>query len=283
MSQTKQAAAQSRRWVLSDQEKQQVARVYDEPLTKRRLARLAARNPRLASELLTAMAHGALDAIANGSSIMWAIDAERVREAVPSAASGASWSGEASFAMALERQLEPGTTALDLGCGAGRFAVHAAPIVRHLICVDSSRLLLREAEAQLSEFANVSFVHNGGWTIPDVADASVDLVFSQGLFGYIGAREFVALAGETRRVLKPGGRLLLSAYTFSESLPDAVPDDIRRIASGDRIHAGLPEPYTREYVNALLGLAGLRPDSEQELVDERTRGYVVFLCRRADE
>ena len=97
----------------------------------------------------------------------------------------------------LEPRLAPGMRVMDLGCG-GRFARMLAPAVRAVICVDSSAMLLDEARRQLREYPNVSYLRNRGVTLTGIQGDSIDLVFSQGLFGYIGPREFVALATETR-------------------------------------------------------------------------------------
>lgn len=271
-----------RRFDLSENERELVLRTYDRPLTARRLARLLLKHPGLAAEVLRAMGHGAVDSVGGGSSVMWAIDAERVREVVPDAAAGASWSGSESFLGPLMRRVTAGIRAVDFGAGAGRFARHVAPVADHLYCVDSSPLLLGEARGVLSEHKNVTFAQNRGWTLPGIEDGTIDLVFSQGLVGHIGPREVVALAIEARRVLRRGGTLLFSAYTFDPANPTGVvPGAIRQQLERGRIHAGTPEPYTRDYLTSLLALAQFDvPGSLDATVDE-SNGYGVFAARRA--
>lgn len=211
---------------------------------------------------------------------MWAIDAERVREVVPDAASGASWSGESTFLEPLMKHVAQGMRVLDLGCGAGRFARHVAPVVQHLVCVDSSPMLLAEARTQLNDYNNVAYVRNQAWTLTVIADSSIDLVFSQGLFGFIGPREFVAFAAEARRVLRPDGVFLFSAYTFDDRRPtDRIPSSLRRLTEPGRLHSGLPEPYTRDYVVALLHLVGLEMSDTMETTVDPTNGYSIFASR----
>ncbi len=275
----------ARRWELSEEERARIAQEYEKPLSRHDLARLIVRNPRLALELLHAMGTGAIDAVRTGSSVMWTIDAARVRNVVPQAASGVSWSSESTFLEALLPRIAPGTRVMDLGCGAGRFARSVAPVVGEVICVDSSRLLLEEARVQLREYGNVSYVRNQGCTLVDIRDSSIDIVFSQGLFGYLDPREFVALAIETRRVLKPNGEFVFSAYTFTDE-PSATwaGTSLRRVIERRRVHAGVPEPYTIDYLVALLGLAGFQVTDPRGINVDSTNGYAIFAmsaCGRA--
>jgi SAM-dependent methyltransferase len=281
MAQTETTSTHKRRWDVSDEERSRVAQVYEQPLGLRRLARLVARNPGLAREVLGAIGYGAIDAVSTGSSVMWAIDAERVRVAVPDAASGVSWSGESRFLEPLMRHAAPGMRMLDLGCGAGRFTRHVAPVVGEVVCVDSSRMLLKEARVQLSDHPNVSYVQNRGWTLPGVEEESIDLVFSQGVFGFIGPREFVAFATETRRVLRPGGVFLFSAYTLEgEHVDSRAHTSLRQVIERGRVHSGVPEPYTIDYLGCLLDLAGLKKPDPLEVSIDPTSGYSVLASRR---
>src|ERR1039457_6200128 len=92
MARTQLRPTRTRRWELSDEDRARISEAYQRPLSAPRLARLVVRNPGLALEVARAISRGAIDAVSTGSSVMWAIDAERVREVVPDAASGASWS-----------------------------------------------------------------------------------------------------------------------------------------------------------------------------------------------
>jgi len=277
MGQTKKAPTSTRRWELSKEEQKRSDQVYEGSLSARRLARLVVRNPRLAVDVLRAMVEGAIDGVATSGSVFWAIDAERVREAVPDAASGATWSGQNTFLEALMRHATPGMRVLDLGCGAGRFAQHIAPIVREVVCVDSCGTLLREARIQLKEHDNVTYVQNRRWMLPGIQEGSVDLVFSQGVFGYVGPREFVALAAETRRILRPGGVFLFSAYTIED---EHARREVREDTERGRVHGGIREPYTRDYLIALLDFAGLEPPDPLEIT-VHPGGYLIFASRRA--
>ncbi len=98
--------------------------------------------------------------------------------------------------------------ALDAGCGAGHTAVALAPLVARITALDLSAEMLGAAQALATErgLANVSFRQGDVEQIP-AADGSFDLVVSR-----YSAHHWPAPAqalAELRRVLRPGGRLVL--------------------------------------------------------------------------
>lgn len=91
---------------------------------------------------------------------------------------------------------------LDFGCGGGEFlaAVHA----RRRIGADQ-RPSVRE---QLPR--GVEFVAAHGAALPELGDASVDVVFCSNLLEHLPDRAaLLALLAEFRRLLAPGGRLIV--------------------------------------------------------------------------
>ena len=109
--------------------------------------------------------------------------------------------------------LSPGAVFLDLGCGAGEYALHAAKIVgpRGLVyALDSSRVSLDA----LLDLATHDGLHNVEVLAADILrplplpDECVDVCFAATvLHAYELDRIAAALFPETRRVLKPGGHL----------------------------------------------------------------------------
>jgi SAM-dependent methyltransferase len=111
-----------------------------------------------------------------------------------------------------------GMTVADVGCGTGLFTVEMARLVgaRGLVhAIDCQTPMLthtqgRVAAAGLSERVRL---HRAGIHQLPLPDDSLDLALMVAVIGELPARE--AALEEARRVLKPGGRLVIS-----EELPD---------------------------------------------------------------
>jgi SAM-dependent methyltransferase len=86
------------------------------------------------------------------------------------------------------------------------------------------------------------------------------------------------VALEARRILRPGGVLLFSAYTFDPA--KQIPEPMRHDLERERIHAGIPEPYTRAYLRSLLALARFETPADFEAARDEGSGYGVFAARR---
>ncbi len=129
---------------------------------------------------------------------------------------------------------------LDIGCGAGRLAV---PLTTYLttgeyVGFDISRPAISWCSRAITprhprfwfrhvDIANSHYNPRGG-VDPDAfvfpcADASVDVAFAASLFTHllpVTAEHYLA---ETARVLKPGGRAVLSFYLFDQALAPRLP------------------------------------------------------------
>jgi malonyl-CoA O-methyltransferase len=101
-----------------------------------------------------------------------------------------------------------GLAVLDLGCGAGRHALWLASAGAQVTAIDFSEGML--AQAQSKPFAErIQFiVHDLHEPLP-IADGSFDLVVSGLVLEHL--HDLGAFFRETRRVLKPGGRAVISA------------------------------------------------------------------------
>ncbi len=98
---------------------------------------------------------------------------------------------------------------LDAGCGAGHTALTFAPHVAAVVALDLSTAMLAQVEALAAErgLANISTEEGDVEALP-FADGSFDLVTSRYSAHHWPAP--VRALTEIRRVLKPGGRFLLS-------------------------------------------------------------------------
>jgi ubiquinone/menaquinone biosynthesis C-methylase UbiE len=98
---------------------------------------------------------------------------------------------------------------LDVPCGFGRHAVPLARAGFRVVGVDRSDALLAEARRRASSERRLKFVRADYRELP-LADASFDAavnLFSS--LGYLGDEEDVRVLAEIRRVLRPGGRLVI--------------------------------------------------------------------------
>jgi arsenite methyltransferase len=107
---------------------------------------------------------------------------------------------------------QPGQTVLDLGCGAGFDTLLAAQSVGRngkVIGIDMTPEMIAKARqnAGILGLANIEFILGEIETLP-IADASIDLVISNGVFNLCPNKPRVL--GEVCRVLKSGGRLQMA-------------------------------------------------------------------------
>jgi SAM-dependent methyltransferase len=95
--------------------------------------------------------------------------------------------------------------ALEIGCGAGRVSEFLSRDFRGLVAVDVSREMLNIGRKRV-DAENVLWLCNDGKSLKAVSDASVDFVFSYGVFQqFPDAGRVADYVRETARVLKPGG------------------------------------------------------------------------------
>jgi SAM-dependent methyltransferase len=137
---------------------------------------------------------------------------------------------------------QPGQRVLELAAGLGETALLAAELVAPVggvIVSDQAESMLAGARARAIELglANVEFqVLNAEWI--DLPLASVDAVLCR--WGYMLMADPAAALGETRRVLRPGGRLALAVWDAIEQNPWAL------LPAQELIERGLAEPPSHE-------------------------------------
>lgn len=124
--------------------------------------------------------------------------------------------------------LAPGETVLDLGSGAGIDAFLAARAVGpegRVIGVDMTPEMLERARAAARRegFSQVEFRAGRLEALP-VADASVDAVTSNCVINLVPDKP--AVFREIARVLKPGGRMVVSDIVLDRPLPAPLAQDL---------------------------------------------------------
>ena len=102
--------------------------------------------------------------------------------------------------------LDPAWAVGDLGCGTGVVSQSLAPFVARVVAVDSSAAMLAAARGRLAGAENVE-VRAGELEALPLADAELDAALLFLVLHYVA--EPAAALAEARRVLRPGGRLLV--------------------------------------------------------------------------
>jgi arsenite methyltransferase len=129
--------------------------------------------------------------------------------------------------------LREGETVLDLGSGAGFDCFLAARQVGKsgkVIGVDMTPEMLDKARgnAEKGDFRNVEFRLGEIENLP-VADNQADIVISNCVINLSPAKEKVF--GEAFRVLKPGGRMMVSDIVLLQELPEEIKNSVSAYVS----------------------------------------------------
>jgi SAM-dependent methyltransferase len=130
----------------------------------------------------------------------------------PSGTRAGTVPAEAVPELAGELRLRPGSTLLDLACGRGAYGLLITKETgASLIGVDFSAQALAEAREQAAHMGvgNASF-RIGALTATGLPDASVEAVLCTDAIQF--PDEPAIAYGEIRRVLKPGGRVVLTCW-----------------------------------------------------------------------
>ena len=180
--------------------------------------------------------------------------------------------------------LKPGERVLELAAGLGETGMRAAELVAPnggVIISDQAEAMLEGARARAAELglSNVEFQVLGAEWI-DLPLASVDAVLCR--WGYMLLADPAAALGETRRVLRPGGRVSLAVWDSVEHNPWASYPTLELIERGltQPPSPGTPGPFAlgdRDRVRALLEQAGFTNINVQALdIEQRHPSFEVF-------
>jgi putative AdoMet-dependent methyltransferase len=187
--------------------------------------------------------------------------------------------------------LDSSAAVLDMGCGTGAFAIHAAPYYRKVYAVDVARAMLCRArrKAKKAGLTNIEF-RRGGFLTYEHTDEPVDAIVSVVAMHHLP--DFWKLVGLHRlaSMLKPDGRLYLADVVFSfdvgryassverfiEKMTNHAVPDGRRAAE---THVRQEYSTCGWIMEGLLERTGFRIDD----ADYKDEFLAAYLCTRKAE
>jgi len=168
---------------------------------------------------------------------------------------------------------QPGHAVLELAAGPGDTGLLAAELLRpggKLISTDGAEAMVQLARARAQELGLSDVVEaramEAEWI--DLSAASVDAVLCR--WGYMLLADPETALRETRRVLKPGGRLALAVWDRADANPWSMGRMIVRLGFAEPDPPGRPGPFALGdpgRLEELLAAAGFVDDVEIDAVD----------------
>jgi ubiquinone/menaquinone biosynthesis C-methylase UbiE len=178
-------------------------------------------------------------------------------------------------------KLEEGEAFLDLGSGAGIDALIAARQVGpsgRVIGVDMTPVMLAKARDNAAGHDNIDFREGRLEELP-VDDASVDAVTSNCVINLVPDKAVVFR--EIARVLKPGGRMVISDVILDGELPEAVSHDVLAYV-GCVAGAEKRESYFQKLADAgLTDLEIIKDVDFLEITDKAAPAEVLAIMESA--
>ena len=188
-------------------------------------------------------------------------------ESVDPTDASAAWLGSSDCVPALLDQIGKGARVLDLGTGSGRLLAGLASRAATVIGVDASPALLEEARRRTADLAADESIELrlGDMAHLPVQDGEVDTVVANMVLHHLP--EPARVFPEIRRVLRPGGTLLIGEF-----LPHS--EEWMREALADQ-WLGLPPAELTDWLDE----AGFGSVKIQPLPPQRPGALGVFVAR----
>lgn len=118
-----------------------------------------------------------------------------------------------------------GKVVADIGCGGGIYSRAWSDLgAARVLGIDFSARMVADATAASGEYPTVSFTE-GDATNTGLPDASVDIVFERALIHHLP--DLAAAFAEAKRILKPGGMLVVQDRTIEDVMRPASPEHVR--------------------------------------------------------
>ena len=159
--------------------------------------------------------------------------------------------------------VQPGSVAVDLGCGTGEVIDRMLAVASEVIGVDGSARMLDLARRRFSSDAARVSLRIGDLEHLPLRDGEADFVSINMVLHHLGTP--VAALEEARRVLRPGGRIVVADFDRHEN-------ETMRITYGDRWLG-----FTNEALCSALQKAGFVPLSTNTTAVEK--GLFIHLIQ----
>jgi cyclopropane-fatty-acyl-phospholipid synthase len=193
--------------------------------------------------------------------------------------------------------LQPGQRVLDVGCGWGSFALHAAQ--RHGVHVTGITLSPPQAEVARRRAADAGLSDRVDIRVMDYRElqGQFDAIASIGMVEHVGERNIDLYASCLSRLLRPGGKLLNHGIAhlqpgsaeggpFSDHyvFPDGAPLQLSRVltalerAGFEQLHIeGFREDYAETLRHWARRLDDNLPEAKRLAGEERVRVWRLYL------
>lgn len=161
----------------------------------------------------------------------------------------------------LQEQLARGGDLLEIGPGGGLYSELMIPSARSFTAVDfSERLLVEVLERRLApSLGKLRLVHDETSTLPSVTDASIDAAFSVDCFVHVKIDATYCWLKALRRVVRPGGVILLHFKTWGDAEMERFDRTTRAPAVYRSTHFTHPEELRACAERLGLGFEALPP------------------------
>lgn len=171
--------------------------------------------------------------------------------------------------------IRPGEDVLDVACGTGNAAIPAAQAGGRVTGVDLTPALLQAARAAaVAAGVEVDWREGDAEALP-FEDAHFDVVLSN--FGCMFAPRHQVVAAEVARVLRPGGRLGVCAWTPEGTIGRFYALMSKHLPPPPAFASSPPRWGEPDHVRRLFGGSGIALRFDRALVDMRFDGVPEML------
>jgi ubiquinone/menaquinone biosynthesis C-methylase UbiE len=141
----------------------------------------------------------------------------------------------------------------------------------HITCIDSSEVMLSDAQSKLKAHHNINYVLADALHTT-VEDKQFDVILERALIHHLNQEDLAACFAEALRTLKPGGKLIIQDRTPEDCLLAGSQTNIRGYFF-ERYPRLIPIEVERRYTNPMvldaLHQAGFRLIEKRQLWETR--------------